>query len=332
MIRHGRLPQRGLLSEPGRAIIPLRSLVPACGALGRIRRDTNRVALSLPTISIVTPSFNQAPYLGDAMRSVLAQEYASLQYLVLDGGSTDGSAELIAEVASRLSFSRSGPDEGQAAAIKEGFERSDGEILGWVNSDDALLPGALAAVGEYFSRHPDVDVLSGGARAIDAAGALAPLWRRSAYTLGLPATYDYLRYYGQHFVWQPATFFRRDAYDAVGGVDTGLHYAMDLDLLLRLAKRKSFGRTARILALFRRHAGAKTSVLTPEHQAERSALFDQHCSGGLTGWQRGAAWWRFRCGAVLRGARLQGQGMLLHLSGTSGIATHADPGDGAGAA
>src|SRR4051812_2731181 len=112
--------------------------------------------MASPRISLVTPSFNQASYLGQAIDSVVSQRYPDLEYQVLDGGSTDGSREVIEKHAQALSFWRSSADGGQSAALREGFERATGEIVGWLNSDDYLEPGALQAVGEEFQRRPDV--------------------------------------------------------------------------------------------------------------------------------------------------------------------------------
>src|SRR5580692_10231923 len=118
---------------------------------------------SRPKVSIVTPSFNQGAFLERTICSVLAQNYAGLEYIVMDGGSTDGSLDVIARYASRLAYWSSGHDRGQADALSTGFAKATGSILGWINSDDILLPGALNHVVEYFRVHPQTDVVSGGA-------------------------------------------------------------------------------------------------------------------------------------------------------------------------
>ena len=112
---------------------------------------------ALPRISIVTPSYNQARFLEQSMRSILDQGYPNLEYIVMDGGSTDGSAEIIHRYAGWLAYWASEPDGGQADAIRHGFARATGEILAWVNSDDLLLPGSLGHVALQFCRHPEAD-------------------------------------------------------------------------------------------------------------------------------------------------------------------------------
>ena len=114
----------------------------------------------LPSIVIVTPSFNQAAFLETAMRSVLDQDYPALEYFVADGGSTDGSVEIIRRHESRLAGVVSERDGGQYAAVANGFERTKGEILGWLNSDDAIVPGALSVVGEIFAQFSQIDWLT----------------------------------------------------------------------------------------------------------------------------------------------------------------------------
>src|SRR6202171_2121961 len=150
----------------------------------------------LPRITVVTPSVNQRKFVETTMLSVLEQQYPSLEYMVLDGGSRDGSAELIEQYSERLAFWCSEPDGGQSAAIARGFSMASGDILCWLNSDDVFLPGALAAVGAWFERHPEEEALSCGAYMIDAQGNRLYLGRCS-YTLGVGASYSRLRLHGQ---------------------------------------------------------------------------------------------------------------------------------------
>jgi glycosyltransferase involved in cell wall biosynthesis len=212
------------------------------------------------TISVVTPSFNQGGFLEATIKSVLNQSHPFVEYIVVDGGSTDGSLEIIRRYAARLTYWSSGPDGGQAAAIRKGFEIGTGEIQCWLNSDDLLLPGALAHVATYFQTHPDTEAVSGGAYLITAKGELCERFKCN-YTLGVAATHSRLVLYGQEGVYQQATFWRRSAYEAVGGVDPSFRFAMDLDLFARLAKRKPFGRLPIMLACFRLHEQSKTSTL-----------------------------------------------------------------------
>jgi glycosyltransferase involved in cell wall biosynthesis len=114
-----------------------------------------------PKITVVTPSFNQAAYLQETIESVLNQDYPNLEYIVLDGGSTDGSIDILKKYEKYFAYWRTHPDDGQSAAIIEGFQKSTGDILCWLNSDDFLAPGALALVGEYFQEHPEAEFLVG---------------------------------------------------------------------------------------------------------------------------------------------------------------------------
>jgi glycosyltransferase involved in cell wall biosynthesis len=182
---------------------------------------------SLPRVTIVTPSFNQARFLERTIRSVLEQDYPELEYLVMDGGSTDGSVEIIRRYAERLTYWTSGPDGGQAAAINAGWRMAHGEVVAWLNSDDFYLPGALLAIGRAFRDHPDALMVYGLTQRVDAEGL--PLG-----TIGSAFRHRTLMYSHQ-LIPQPSSFFRRSAIDAVGLLDESLHYSMDLDLLLRLS-------------------------------------------------------------------------------------------------
>ena len=124
----------------------------------------------LPKISVVTPSFNQAPFLEETIQSVLSQGYPDLEYIVMDGGSTDGSAEIIGKYADRLTDWKSAKDGGQADAIRTGFARATGEILCWLNSDDTIAPGTLRRIGEFFAANPDVDLVYGDLNLVTAEG------------------------------------------------------------------------------------------------------------------------------------------------------------------
>jgi glycosyltransferase involved in cell wall biosynthesis len=213
-------------------------------------------------ISVVTPSYNQAQYLEQTILSVIGQDYPLVEYIVIDGGSTDGSVDIIRRYESHLAYWVSEKDSGQTDAVAKGFEKSTGDILCWLNSDDVFLPGALSRVARYFVTNPDTETLCGGAYYIDRHGA--PILSPFCYSYGDRATFNQFRFTGgQGLVFQQATFWKRNAYEAVGGVNRDLVFIMDLDLFIRLARRKPFARTKELLACFRLHE--QTKSLTIQH-------------------------------------------------------------------
>lgn len=208
-----------------------------------------------PSISLVTPSLNQAPYLEKTIESVLAQGYPALEYVLQDGGSEDGSRAVIEAHAARLHAWESTPDDGQANALNRGFERTSGEVMGYLNGDDLLLPGALLYVGDYFARHPSVDVVYGHRVLIDEQGM--EIGRQI-----LPRHDDEVLSWGD-FVPQETLFWRRSAWEAAGGyIDESFECAMDWDLLVRLRDAGAqMVRLPRFLGAFRVHVEQKTSQL-----------------------------------------------------------------------
>ncbi len=212
--------------------------------------------LPRPALAIVTPSYQQARFLPDTMDSVLGQPGVTCQYVVMDGGSTDGSAELIKARAARLHAWASGRDRGQADAIARGFARTSGapdDLMAWINSDDCYLPGALAFVADYFAAHPEVDVLYGNRIVVDEDSQEVARWFLP------PHDDEVLRL--NDFVPQETVFWRRRLWDKVGGLDTSFQFAVDWDLLLRFsAAGARFVRVPWFLACFRAHPAQKTAA------------------------------------------------------------------------
>jgi glycosyltransferase involved in cell wall biosynthesis len=192
---------------------------------------------------------NAARFVEAAIESVLSQDYARIEYIIMDGGSTDGTLQILKRYEDRVTLV-SGRDGGAADAIRRGFELSSGNILGWLNADDAYLPGAISAAVRGFESHPDAAVIYGGATWIDQSGeSIAPYPVRD---------FDRSLLARECFVCQPASFFRRDAFENVGGIDPGLHLTFDYELWIRLARTYRFQRIDRDLALSRMHAANKT--------------------------------------------------------------------------
>ncbi len=228
----------------------------------------NKKAHPLPRITLITPSFNQADYLEETINSVLDQRYPNLQYGVIDGGSTDGSAEIIERYRGRLDFVVIEKDNGQTEAINKGLALADGEIVGWLCSDDTLLPGALEKIGGHFAMNPQDDWVAGGCQVIDPSGDVTD----SVYPCGdftLPGVL--LRGEERPFnLPQPGVFWRRSLHDLLGLLDESLHYCMDFEFWLRLiesGRRPTLLDTA--LATYRLHESSKSCAapigFTREH-------------------------------------------------------------------
>lgn len=220
-----------------------------------------------PRVTIVTPSFNQADYLEETIRSVLLQEYPNLEYIVIDGGSTDGSVAILERYSPWLDHWVSEPDAGQSDAINKGLSRATGEWFNWINSDDCLLPGALAAIAAAAA--PGLDLICGReVVGTTLAGALDAGHTRLADDLETTLVH--------HRVCQQGMFFRLAKVRAVGGLRSELHYVMDLDLLARVLLRSGLGSARPLpsrLAFFRQHAAAKTHLVFPRFLHEERRLF-----------------------------------------------------------
>lgn len=204
-----------------------------------------------PTVSIITPSFNQAAFLEETIRSVLEQDYPNIEYIIMDGGSKDGSLEIIQKHAGRLAAWESKPDRGQTDAINQGFGKASGEIFAWLNSDDILLPGAVSAAVKALQANPQAGMVYGNALLINAEGK----------KIGdFPAAQTDLRKLRQGYVHIPqqASFFRADLWKQVGPLDPSFYFAMDYDLWVRLAAKAPLLYVPELWAAFRLHGDAKS--------------------------------------------------------------------------
>ena len=235
----------------------------------------------MPAITIVTPSYNQAAYLETTLQSVLSQGYPRLEYIVIDGGSTDGSVEILRRYGGRIAFWVSEPDGGQTEAINKGLRRASGDVLAYLNSDDLYLPGALDIVGEYFAAHLEAGLVYGDCQVIGADGQ----------ALGWLPKHDFSleRMFARgEFIPQPAAFWRRAVPEQVGGFDETLHLALDYDFFIRTARRWPVAYLPRPLAAFRLHGGSKTIAREESHWREALRVSERH---GLRPWH---AWYWLR--------------------------------------
>ena len=218
-----------------------------------------------PLVTIITPSFNQARFLEATIKSVLSQDYPRIEYLVVDGGSSDGTVDIIKKYTSRgevispraggssplLAWWVSEKDKGQTDAINKGFARAKGEILAWINSDDTYEPGAVSAAVRYLQDHPEVGMVYGDCNFINENGRVIGKFG-SAQT-----SYRLLRQ-GYAHIPQQTMFFRADLWRQVGPLDPSFYFAMDYDLWTRIAARTEIKYVPQTWANFRLHGSGKT--------------------------------------------------------------------------
>lgn len=210
-------------------------------------------------VSIVTPSYKQGNFLERTIVSVLSQDYPHLEYIIQDGGSDDCTHDVINKYINRIDSFSSFSDGGQSNAINLGFKKATGEIMMWLNSDDLLLPGALNTVVNFFSSHPNVDVLYGNRLLIDENDMQIGVWV-------LPDSHDAEAIQWADFIPQETLFWRRSAWEKVGSsIDTNFKFAMDWDLLLRFQDAQlNIHHIPNFLGAFRIHPQQKSSALINE--------------------------------------------------------------------
>ena len=227
----------------------------------------------VPSLSIVTPSFNQGLFIKEAIESVASQRYSDVEHLIIDGGSKDETVNILrrcSETWPHVKWS-SEPDGGQSEALNRGFRQSTGDLIGWLNSDDRYRPGSFECVTKAFAENPDVDVIYGDYAVIDRGGDLLKIKKEIEFNPFI------LKYYRVLYIATTATFFRRRIFTEGNWLDEKLHYAMDYEFFVRLvAAGYRFKHIPGLLADMRIHPASKASTMTEVVQKERDSLMYAH--------------------------------------------------------
>lgn len=234
---------------------------------------------SLPLITVITPSLNQGSFIEATIRSVLEQGYPNLEYIVMDGGSTDNTLEILKHYGDSIRWV-SEKDSGQSNAINKALRIASGEIIAFLNSDDQYTPGTLLAVGQFFASHPDASWITGQCRMIDENGVecrrLITLYKNFwlfFHSYKMLLIIDYIS--------QPATFWRRRVFETVGNFDENEHYTFDYDFSLRVGQHFKLFRLNRYLAAFRIHPSSKGSRATIQQFASDLATAQRYTRSSL---------------------------------------------------
>ena len=229
----------------------------------------------LPLVSIITPSYNQVRFLEETILSVLAQDYPRIEYIIIDGGSTDGSVQIIQHYAERLARWVSERDQGQTEALNKGFARATGEIFAWLNSDDTYLPGAVSEAVNFLTAHPEAGMVYGDANLIDEHGEVIGQF---------PARQTDLRRMlrGSVHIPQQTAFFRARLWQQVGPLDLSFYFAMDYDLWVRLAKVAPLIYEPRLWANFRLHGEGKSIARDDRCYPEMLRVYRREVGGRLS--------------------------------------------------
>ena len=225
-------------------------------------------------VSIVTPSYNQAPFIERTLRSVLDQDHPDVEYIVMDGGSTDGTVAILERYAARLVW-ESRKDRGQSDAINKGLRAATGEIVAYLNADDVYEPRALTRVVEFFRAHPEAQWVYGRCRIVDEADREI---RRAitVYKNLASRTYSYAKLLTENFIPQPATFWRRTLLAEVGDFEEDENWCMDYDYWLRIGRRHAPGVIREYLARFRYHPGTKSGSAFVRQLDDQQRLARRH--------------------------------------------------------
>lgn len=213
--------------------------------------------VNLPRISIVTPSYNQGDYLEQTILSVLEQNYPNMEHIIIDGGSTDSSLDIIKKYEKKLKYWVSEPDRGQSHAINKGLSHATGDLLVWLNSDDCLMPDALHEIARAFNAHPSAGAIVGIGRIVNAAGEVI-YYKEPTDEISVESLYQWM---DEGNFMQPSSYFSRRAWEECGPLDEEVHFAFELDFWLRMAKRGfEFVVLKKLLSTALSHERAKTTA------------------------------------------------------------------------
>ena len=230
-------------------------------------------SISLPKISVVTPNYNQSQYLEKTILSVLNQNYSNLEYIIIDGGSTDNSLEVIKKYENQLTYWISEPDNGMYFALQKGLEKCDGEIMGWINSDDMLHPGALERVASLFKKNPTVRWIQGYPTVIDEKGNLIHT-REHRY---IQDAFLLKRYHDWKFIQQESTYWRRSLWIEAGSrVSTEYRFAGDFELWMRFFKYSKLYVTNEYIGAFRCREGQLSEINGNNYILECDHIINHH--------------------------------------------------------
>lgn len=212
-------------------------------------------AVALPKISIVTPSLNQGRFLEQCLQSILAQQYPNLELIIIDGGSTDGTLEIIHKYAAQITHWVSEPDAGQSDAINKGFQKATGDLVAWLNADDYYLDDSLRTVALAYQQHPEASFIFGDGVRVNEQGI-----EKSAFWEGQQPVFDrQALIYGLNYILQPACFINHRYLREIGYLNPDLHYGMDTDLWIRLSGAAEPLAIQAVLAASREYGETKTS-------------------------------------------------------------------------
>jgi len=222
-----------------------------------------------PLVSVVTPSYNQGRFIRATIESVLSQDYPHVEYIIMDGGSTDETASVVKDYASRLTFV-SEKDRGQSHAVNKGFRMARGSILSWLNSDDLYLPGCIHTAVRGFQHNPAAGAVYGEGYLIDGAGN-----RTGRFPWTEPFNLWKLAYLSDYIL-QQTVFFRRDVLDDVGPLDEELHYTMDWDILIRIGIKYGLAYIPEYMGCLREHPEAKSAAGGTQRTREIREMLRRH--------------------------------------------------------